>query len=74
MAIAVTEDLLRAVVTKLVDNALNGALPALPIPSFTLPQSLAQYGLPAGKDLGLLNPSLALEPRHFVLRGTLGIK
>jgi hypothetical protein len=66
------EDALRVLVQQLVDQSLNGALPALPIPSFTLPTSLSQFGLPAGAELGLRTPSLTVTPQHFVLRGQFG--
>jgi hypothetical protein len=58
----------------LIDTSLNSALPSLPIPSFTLPASLAQYGLPAGSQLGITSPSLAVTPPHFVLRGGFGVQ
>ena len=58
----------------LIDTSLNSALPSLPIPSFTLPASLAQYGLPAGSKLGITSPSLAVTPPHFVLRGGFGVQ
>jgi hypothetical protein len=58
----------------LIDTSLNSALPSLPIPTFTLPASLAQYGLPAGAQLGITSPSLAVTPPHFVLRGGFGVQ
>jgi len=58
----------------LIDTSLNSALPSLPIPSFTLPASLAQYGLPVGAQLGITSPSLVLTPPHFVLRGGFGVQ
>ena len=66
------EDFFISLVQTLVDGALNDALPALPIPSFTLPSSVSMYGLPPGTRLGLLSPVLAKESPHFVLRGTFG--
>jgi hypothetical protein len=59
---------------ELVNQSLNNALPAIPIPAFTIPPSLAQYGLPAGKQLGINNPSLTTAPQHFTLRGSFGIR
>jgi hypothetical protein len=59
---------------QLIDTSLNNALPSLPIPSFTLPGSLAAYGLPSGASLGITNPSLALTAPHFVLRGGFGVQ
>jgi hypothetical protein len=62
-----------ALVQKLIDSSLNGALPALPIPSFTLPNSLNVYGLPGGSQLGVKSPSLSIAPQHFTLRGQFGV-
>ncbi|MEO8551988.1 MAG: hypothetical protein ABI678_18555, partial [Kofleriaceae bacterium] len=59
---------------QLIDTSLNNALPALPIPSFTLPASLAAYGLPAGAQLGITSPGLELAPPDFVLRGGFGVQ
>ncbi|HEX7704301.1 MAG TPA: hypothetical protein VF403_26345, partial [Kofleriaceae bacterium] len=59
---------------QVIDTSLNNALPSLPIPSFTLPASLAAYGLPVGAQLGITNPTLAITPPHFVLRGGFGIQ
>ena len=69
----VLERFLVALVQRLVDSALNDALPALPIPSFTLPDAVGEFGLPAGAQLGIRAPALAREPQHFVLRGGFGI-
>lgn len=57
----------------LVDQSLNNSLPSLPIPSFTLPGSLAQFGLPAGRQLGINSPTLSIAPQHFTLRGQFGL-
>lgn len=64
--------LLQTIVQHLVDQSLNNALPALPIPSFNLPSSLQAYGVGPGK-LGLTNMALGFDPRDFVLRGQLGL-
>jgi hypothetical protein len=69
----VLSDLLQKIVQQLVDQSLNNALPALPIPSFSLPSSLQAYGVGPG-ELGLVGMSLGFDPRHFVLRGQLGIQ
>lgn len=68
----VLERFLTTLVQSIVDRVLNDALPALPIPSFELPSSLTSYGIPAGTELGLRSPTLAIEPQHFVLRGNFG--
>ncbi|MBO6935343.1 MAG: hypothetical protein JJ863_10210 [Deltaproteobacteria bacterium] len=61
-----------SLVQSIVDGALNDALPALPIPSFTLPTSVADFGLTPGMELGITSPALATERPHFVLRGNFG--
>lgn len=70
----IVEDILRGLVQGIVDTSLNDALPAIPIPSFTLPASVATFGLPAGSELGITSPELAIEPRHVVLRGGFGVR
>ena len=73
-----TRDTIERVLTRLLDrvisSALTNALPAIPIPSFELPASLATYGLPAGAELGLVSPSLSSQPPHFVLRGGFAVR
>ncbi len=61
-----------SLVQSIVDGALNDALPALPIPSFTLPASVADFGLVPGSELGITSPALTTERPHFVLRGGFG--
>ncbi len=69
----VLTDVLLSLVQSLVGASLNDAIPALPIPSFTLPSSLTGFGLPAGARLGLKDRSLDMRPPHFVLRSGFGI-
>ncbi|MFW6057482.1 MAG: hypothetical protein ACOC9W_01370 [Persicimonas sp.] len=69
----VLETFLRDVLQDVMDTSLNNALPALPIPSFTIPSSLGTYGLPAGDNLGIVQPSLGGTTLHFVLKGAFGI-
>lgn len=61
-------------VDELLRSSLNDGLPALPVPSFTLPPSVASYGLPSGAELGITSPSLHLGARHIVLEGSFGIQ
>lgn len=68
------EDLLRTLVQSIVDTSLNDALPAIPIPAFTLPSSVAPFGLPAGTDMGITGPTLTLEGSHVLLRGGFGTR
>jgi len=55
-------------------DAINDGLPAFPIPSFALPASAAQFGLPAGAELGVVNPQLSTSGSHFVLTGSFGVR
>lgn len=63
---------LRALVQQYVERSLNDALPAIPIPGFTIPASLATYGLPAGATLGIRTPTLGNARQRFELRGGFG--
>jgi hypothetical protein len=55
-------------------SAISGGLPAFPIPTFALPASAAAFGLPAGAELGILDPQLATSGTHFVLTGSFGVR
>lgn len=66
------EGFLMDTLQSIVDDALNSALPALPIPSFELPDDLAEFGLPAGLELGLFAPVLRITPSHFIAEGNFG--
>jgi hypothetical protein len=68
------ESFLTSALQDVLANALNNGLPAFPIPSFTLPASVAQYGLPAGAQLGILNPVLSTSNAHCVLDGQFGAR
>jgi hypothetical protein len=70
----ILEDFLRSLLQSVVDSSLNDALPTLPIPSFTIPNSLSTFGLTAGNELGLDNPNLRQGNglRHFILEGVFG--
>ena len=49
-------------------------LPALPVPAFPIPASLAVFGVPSGGMLGLTGPTLNVIQPHFVLRGNFGVR
>ncbi|MFU8804089.1 MAG: hypothetical protein ACNA8W_09800 [Bradymonadaceae bacterium] len=70
----ILDEFLRSLVQQLVDESLNSALPALPIPAFVLPASVGEFGLPAGRELGLTEPQLRNLLRHFHLEGTFGLR
>jgi hypothetical protein len=55
-------------------DAINGGLPAFPIPTFALPPSAAAFGLPAGAELGILQPRLAVSGMDYVLTGAFGVR
>lgn len=59
------------IIQAVVDGALSGALPSLPVPDFALPDSLSEFGVPRGTRLGLRNLSLDGNASHFVLDGDL---
>ena len=63
---------IRALVQQYAERSLNDALPAIPIPGFTIPESLRSYGLPVGAELGIRSPSLGNARQHFELRGGFG--
>lgn len=71
---AVLEDLLATILQDLVGQALQGALPSLPVPSFALPAELTAYGLPANATLGLTAPALDIAGDHLLLTGGSGIR
>jgi hypothetical protein len=70
----VLDALFRRVLQSALDTALEGALPALPVPAFELPASVAAFGLPAGAYLGLVDAALQLTERRFVLLGNFGTR
>jgi hypothetical protein len=55
-------------------DAINNGLPAFPIPTFALPPSAAAFGLPAGAELGILDPQLSTSGVDFVLTGSFGVR
>ncbi len=71
---SVLEGFLRSLIQSVVDTSLNQSLPALPIPTFSIPSSLSQYGLPANAVLGINNPTLEVDPRHYLLQGSFGVR
>lgn len=67
------ERLLQKLAQDVAEKSLNRALPALPIPTFAIPASLAAYGIPMGQ-LGMATPMLAIAPPHFFLSGAMAIR
>jgi hypothetical protein len=68
------EGFLAEVLENVVGTALNDALPALPIPSFDLPASLSQFGLPAGLELRINAPALTAARPQILLLGSLVVQ
>ncbi len=68
------ENLLTQVLQSVLADAINNGLPAFPIPSFALPASAGTFGLPAGAELGILNPTLSTSGVHYVLTGSFGVR
>ena len=63
---------LTAVLQDVLADAINDGLPAFPIPSFALPASVSQFGLPAGAEMGIVSPTLGTSGTHYVLTGGFG--
>lgn len=55
-------------------DSINKGLPAFPIPTFTLPDSVAEFGLPPGAVLGLTSPAMTTTGSHVVLTGGFGVR
>lgn len=68
------EGLLTQVLQRVLVDAINGGLPAFPIPTFALPASAAEFGLPAGAQLGIFQPQMFTSGTHFVLTGAFGVR
>jgi hypothetical protein len=68
------EDFLTDVLQDVLADAINDGLPAFPIPSFELPASVSNFGLPAGAELGITSPQLSTSGAHYVLTGGFGVR
>jgi hypothetical protein len=68
------EDFLRDVLQSVLIDAINDGLPAIPIPTFTLPPSVGPFGLPVGAELGIVNPLLTTSGSHYNLTGSFGVR
>ncbi len=68
------EGLLTQVLQSVLVDAINGGLPAFPIPTFALPPSATGFGLPAGAQLGIFQPQLSTSGTHYVLTGAFGVR
>lgn len=68
------EDALADAAQSIITQSLNNAIPAIPIPAFEIPASLGTFGLPVGRELGVVSPTLQSQGQHFVLRGSFGLR
>ncbi len=68
------ETFLTSALQSVLGNAINNGLPAFPIPTFTLPASVSQFGLPAGAQLGIVDPVLTTSGDSCVLDGQFGVR
>jgi hypothetical protein len=71
---AQADALLRQVLGAILVQAARDAWPELPVPVFTLPASVINYGLPPNAQWGITGATLGNTNRHHVLRGRLGIR
>ena len=68
----VIEESLQRVLQRMIDRALNDGLPVLPLPDFAIPESLAEFDLPAGRSLGLRQPVLSGSEAAWFFNGNFG--
>jgi hypothetical protein len=68
------EGLLKGILQEALGSAINDGLPAIPIPTFALPDEVAEFGLPAGAELGITDPQLNTTDHHYVLTGGFGVR
>jgi hypothetical protein len=68
------EGFLTQILQSVLVDAINGGLPAFPIPTFALPASATGFGLPAGAQLGIFQPQLSTSGTHYVLTGGFGVR
>lgn len=71
---ATLQDFFGDLLEDFINEALGTALPALPIPGFELPASLGAFGMPVGRELGLVDPRMNTLDNHFVLESAFGLR
>lgn len=69
---AALEAEIATIVADLLDEAVSGALPTLPIPEFGLPATFTNFGIDPNISLGIRNPSLELDPQSIIINGGFG--
>jgi hypothetical protein len=70
---AALEDLLRPILLSILSTAAK-SLPALPLPNYRTPASVATFGLPANANLGLIGPFMSTSSGHLLLSGGFGLQ
>lgn len=73
-ASAQADAFLRQLLGAMLVTAARDTLPALPVPVFTLPASLDQFGLPGGAMMGTTGAFLNNAINHHVRRGYFGVR
>ena len=68
----ILEDVLTEVLQRLIDDALNNALPVIPLPELTIPGGFEQFDLPFTTRLGLRAPELSGDRGMWRLSGDFG--
>jgi len=68
----VIEDTLQRVLQGMINRALNDGLPMIPLPDFVIPDSLAEFNLPAGSALGIRQPVLTGTRAAWIFNGNFG--
>ena len=70
----ILEDFIQDLLQDIIDQSLNSALPALPIPSFEVPDDMTEFDLPQSADIGIYNTSFDQHRRHLELYGSFGVQ
>lgn len=70
---AIIENFLQNLLQTVINNSLNDALPALPIPTFELPASMSQYNLPGGQQMGIQTSTYQQTLLQYLLHGTFAV-
>ena len=66
------EELLRAALSRILEEALAGAFPELPVPTLAIPAGFEDFELPPTLRLGLLRPTLSASETSWALSGDFG--
>ena len=64
--------LLADVIQGIINRTLTDVLPTIPLPTFATPESLVEFGVPAGIQLGIRNAAFTSDVRSWRAQGVLG--